>query len=111
MGSTVRENWENFLNPEVVRSRLILASIYVVVFETLKDTTITRPRSFFWNGFNQDGDIIDERYKEEVLSRNTSLVFASLDWLRELGAIDEADMEAFAGSSTAGMSSFINSFG
>lgn len=95
MSSEARRSWEEFLNPEVTRPRLIAASIYLASFEALKDAVVDRIRDFFWTGFGESGDKIDSEYQSDVLARNRSPVYASLDWLREMGAIDSADMQAF----------------
>lgn len=95
MDPNVKRSWEEFLNPEVMRPRLIAASIYIAGFEALKDAVIGRIRDFFWNGFDESGDKIDPKYKSDVLARNKSTVYASLDWLKGMDAINEADVETF----------------
>lgn len=91
----VGRHWEEFLNPEIVRPRLIAASIYIAAFEALLDSVVGRIRDFFSNGFDESGDIVDPKYKAKVLSRKTSPVYASLDWLREMHAIDDGDIAIF----------------
>ncbi len=95
MNPNVRQSWENFLNPEVMRARLVMASVYITGFELLKDTIVYRIRDFFCCGFNENGDIIDPKYEADVLSRNRSPVYASLHWLKEMRAIDDTDMASF----------------
>ena len=95
MDPKVKRSWEEFLNPEVLRPRLIAASIYIAGFEALKDAVVGRIRDFFLTGFDESGDKIDPKYKSDVLGRNRSPVYASLDWLKGMGAIDEADVETF----------------
>lgn len=80
---------------EVLRPRLIAASIYIAGFEALKDSVVGRLRDFFLTGFSESGNEVDPRYQSEVLTRNASPVYASLDWLRERKAIDDADLAAF----------------
>jgi hypothetical protein len=92
---SVREQWEQLLDPEILRDRLISASLYITAFEVLKDSIIARIRSFYATGFDEDGDHVDERYKTDVLSRNKSPLYASLDWLIENDVIDEGDMQCF----------------
>ncbi len=88
--------WDDFLNPEVMRPKLISAAIYIAVFEILKDTIITRIRDFYCSGFDEHGDVIDPRYQQDVLGRNRSPVHASLDWLKEMGALEDNDFAVFA---------------
>ncbi|MEK7516537.1 MAG: hypothetical protein AAB562_02990 [Patescibacteria group bacterium] len=95
MNPKVRQAWENFLNPDVTRSRLPAASVYIAAFEALKDSIVGRIRGFFWTGFDETGDRVDPKYQSDVLARNRSPVYASLDWLKEMNAIDEADVRAF----------------
>ena len=95
MDHNVRRSWEEFLNPEVMRPRLIAASIYIAGFEVLKEAIVDHIRDFFWRGFDESGDNIDPRYQSDVLARNKSPVYASLDWLTEMNVIDDADMRVF----------------
>jgi len=91
----IKQSWENFLKPEVMRPRLIMASIYIAGFEALKDSIVGRIRDFYFAGFDESGDNIDTDYNAGVLARSRSPVYASLDWLKEQGAIDDRDVETF----------------
>jgi hypothetical protein len=83
---------EEFLNPEVLRPKLIAASMYIAAFELLKNAIVERLRNFYTlGGFREPG----VKYKSEVLSKNKSPVYASLQWLKESHAIDENDLSAF----------------
>jgi len=93
--SKVHNSWEHFLNPEVLRPNLIIASLYIAAFELLKSTIVDRIRSFYFIGFDQNGLRIDPEYQTEVLSRNRSPVYASLEWLKESHAIDDNDIVVF----------------
>lgn len=95
MTGDVQVKWEEFLNPEVMRTRMISASLYICAFELLKDAIISRPRDMYLSGFDQAGDIISPEYESKVLSRNSNVMHASLDWLKEMGALDEADLDCF----------------
>lgn len=95
METKVQQSWEDFLNPDVVRPVLISVSIYIAGFEALTDAIVGRIRNFFCNGFDESGDQIDPRYQSDVLRRNRSPIYASLDWLKEMHAIDDSDIEAF----------------
>ena len=93
MHPDVKQAWECFLNPETLRPRLITASLYIAGFEFLKETTIIGRIRDFMCLRNEGG--ITPAYKTEVLARNKSPVYASLDWLKEMEAIQQADIEAF----------------
>lgn len=95
MDDDVRVSWERFLNPEILRTNLIVASLFITAFEMLKDSIIGRIRYFFTNGFDENGWIIDNKYKTEVLSKNKSPLYASLAWLKDMNVIDDNDIETF----------------
>jgi hypothetical protein len=60
---------EDFFNPEILRPKLIVASIYITAFELLKSTIVERIRSFYTlGGLDKD----DPEYKSKVLTRNRS---------------------------------------
>jgi hypothetical protein len=95
MPANARKAWDQFLDPAVMRPRLISASVYIAAFGSLKAAIVDRVRDFYWCGFDGNGDKIDPKYQATVLSRNRSPVYASLDWLRENGAIDLVDIATF----------------
>ncbi len=95
MTSKAIRSWGDFLNPDVTRPRLIAASVFIAGFEALKESIVGRIRSFFWTGFDESGDKLDPKYESDVLSRNKSPVYASLEWLKERGAVDDQDLAAF----------------
>ena len=88
-------SWERFLNPEILRTNLIVTSIFITVFEMLKDTIISRVREFFTDGFDQNGWIINDNYKTKVLFLNKSQLYASLEWLKNMEAINDDDIKVF----------------
>jgi len=95
MGEKIRESWENFLNPEILRSNLIVASIFLSAFEILKECILERPKEMYINGFNESGLIVDESYKLKVLSLDKSPIYASLEWLKKCNVINQKDIDAF----------------
>jgi hypothetical protein len=100
MDETVRNSWENFLNPDILRPNLIIAALYIAAFELLKSTIVERIRDFYTTGFDKSiqkdgGWLVDPKYQSQVLSRNRSPVYASLEWLKESQAVDDQDIAAF----------------
>lgn len=85
------EQWENFLNPEIFKDRLIRISLYITAYEMLKDTVINRIKNFYIMSFIENDKVGELSYKEEVLIRNTNHLYASLDWLLDQQVIDESD--------------------
>ncbi len=107
-----QQPWEFFLNPEVMRARLISASVYIAAFEFLERSIIERVIEFYEGFTDPPPDLkspIDKttrdyikafsedhvKYKDEVLRRSSNHRDASLGWLRENGAITYADIESF----------------
>ena len=87
------EGWGKFLNPKVLRSNLIAASLFLAAYETLRSSITTQLRGLFANGFDQDGEIVDSGYQKKVLSRHKSPLRASLLWFKEMQAIGENEIE------------------
>jgi hypothetical protein len=93
--SRTTDRWERFLDPEVVRPSLFAATMFITTFEILKDSVVDRVRDFYMCGWDETGPTISPAYQDEVASRNRSILYASLAWLREHGAVNDADIEAF----------------
>lgn len=89
------ESWEKFLNPESLKNNLIAISLFITAFEMFKDRVIEKPETFFTNGFDEKGLIVDGRYKSEVLSLSKSKLYASLLWLKSMDAIEQMDITTF----------------
>lgn len=87
--------WEELLNPDITRERLISASLYIAAFEILKQSICDRLRDFYCCGFSVAGDHVDQEYQSEVLSRNSSRLYASLSWLQDNDVLDASDIESF----------------
>jgi len=95
MDEKVKASWERVLHPETLKTNIITASIFSMAFEMLKSSIIEKIESFFTNGFDENGKIVDPEYKEKVLSLNRSPLYASLKWLQDMDAIDDKDLERF----------------
>jgi hypothetical protein len=93
--NTSRDKWEAFLDPDQLRDKLIAASIYIAMFEVLKNVVVERIETFFVEGVDEGKKILSKDYEREVLSISKSRVYASLEWLRRNGVIDAADLAAF----------------
>lgn len=91
----IYESWEKFLHPETLRGNLVGLALFITTFEKFKSIVIEKPESFFSYGFNEDGFLIDEAYKSEVLAKHKSKLKASLLWFEKMGAINEKDIQTF----------------
>lgn len=93
--SNTADQWERFLDPDVVRPSLFLATMFITTFEILKDSIVDDIRGFYTNGFDEHGPTVEPEYQSKVLSKNKSPLYASLQWLRENDAIDDEDLATF----------------
>ncbi|MGE5579240.1 MAG: hypothetical protein ACM3WU_04265 [Bacillota bacterium] len=88
----------DFLEPAIMRERLIRISLFIAVYESLKETVIENVKYFYWSGF-QDGKEIFKGYEEQVLSRSRSrkgsVLKGTLLWLVDAGAISDEDVSRF----------------
>lgn len=89
------DKWERFLDPDIVRPSLFLATMFITAFEILQDSIVDDLRGFYTTGFDENGLIVDSEYKSRVLSKNRSPLYASLQWLRESDAINDEDLANF----------------
>lgn len=89
------ESWERFLDPDVVRPSLFMATMFITTFEILKNSIIDRIRDFYSVGWSVEGTTISKDYELKVLSRNKSPIYASLDWLKQSEAVTEEDLKTF----------------
>jgi hypothetical protein len=89
------DSWEKFLNPVTLRANLIHISLFIAAFEMFKARVIEKPETFFSTGFDQNGLVIGDEYKSQVLSKSKSQLYASLLWLKEMEAVDDADIDIF----------------
>ncbi len=85
---------EKLLNPAILKQNLILSSLFLSAYETLRASLIDQLKGFFVTGFNSDGIIYCDSYKSKVLSRDKSPLKASILWFKEMGVIDNADIAA-----------------
>lgn len=89
-----REQWESFLNPEVFKDRLINISMYITIYEMLKDSIINRLKDFYIMTLIGARDLEgEEEYRSKVLSRRKNHLYASISWLIEHEVINEVDKE------------------
>ncbi|GAB3499541.1 hypothetical protein GCM10027341_23050 [Spirosoma knui] len=95
MDSDAKNIWENFVNPPVIKNRLISASIYVTAYEILKNSIIERVKSVYVLPIT-DQDGVTE-YESEVLSKDKKKrpLSASLNWLYDNDVFDDNDLKAF----------------
>lgn len=93
--ATNTDKWERFLDPDIVRPSLFLATMFITTFEILKDSIVNDVRDFYTDGFDENGPTVGTEYQSKVLFKNKSPLYASLQWLRENDAIHDDDLVTF----------------
>lgn len=83
--------WEKFLNPQILRSNLVAASIFIMAYEMMRDALVGQLREFFTEGWRSD-EPPSQRYREEVLALNNREVKACALWFRNSGVLAEEDV-------------------
>ena len=91
------ENWEQFLSPQVLRDKIISASMFLIAYEILIESIVGRIKFFYLDGFDESGLKINEAYASEVLTLNKSPLYASFEWLKSRGVISDVDLKKFEG--------------
>jgi hypothetical protein len=89
------DKWINFLDPENLKGSLIFSSLYIATFESFKDYVIDEVKFFFYEGIKDGQDMISPKYDSAVKSKDKSILKSSLLWLKDMEAIEEADVEIF----------------
>jgi len=67
MSDKAFHSWEKILNPAKLKSNLVLSSVFLTAYETLKNSIIDQPKSLYKIGFDGERDIIDPKYETEVI--------------------------------------------
>ncbi|MDD3925882.1 MAG: hypothetical protein PHT33_04420 [bacterium] len=91
----VKDLYRKFLHPGTLRGNLLTISLFIAAFEMFKDTIIENPKMFFCEEFDSDGFVESKTYKAEVPSRHKDRCYASLLWFKEMGAIDDVDLQTY----------------
>lgn len=90
------DDWDQLLNPELVRRKLIEISVFITVFELFSDSVTSRVSGFYMDA-NDPLEDASVEYLEKVLMENGKRKkeeVQCLKWLLRHGAIDDSDFEA-----------------
>jgi hypothetical protein len=89
--------WKDFLNPDILRTRMLTASLFLVAHEMLVSAVKSRLHDFYLVGFDERGLRYSPRYAEQVLCLDPKGKKdpwrASLVWLEQREVIDPSDAE------------------
>jgi hypothetical protein len=89
------EAWKAFLNPDIVRTTLIAAGLFLIGHEMLRDSIKRHPLEFFANRWIANGPELSDAYREKVLALDpkgkSDRLRGSIAWLRQMDAISIED--------------------
>jgi hypothetical protein len=91
MPDKVLESWIKFTNPETLRRNLVLASLYISAYESLKDAIIDPIRNFFATEYVNGKSVESEQYKQEIKQLHGKIFLSSCLWLQRMDAITVED--------------------
>jgi hypothetical protein len=87
--------WLKYLDPENLKGNLMFSALFVATYEALKDYIVDQVKFFFNVGFGDDESTFSEEYNTKVKVLDKSILKASLLWLKNLEAINDADIETY----------------
>lgn len=95
----MKNEWADFLNPDVVRARFVRAGLFLVAHEMLVSAIVGRLHDFYADHWDAEtGWTASPAYREKVLSldpKNKRDPWrASVAWLRQIDAITDDDERA-----------------
>lgn len=101
----VDQQWKNLFDRDILKESVNIIALYITMYELLEDTLISRSKDFFT--VLEYDERAKQQYEEHVLSlydksacpgiatKNKELI-ASLLWFKQMKAIDDEDIQAFA---------------
>ncbi len=88
-----KEMLKKFFNPTILKQNLIIASLFIAVFDNFKTSIINRVKDFYFSV-----GLFDEYEKcvlSKVKTKNNKQIKATLLWLKENNIITEIDEDLF----------------
>lgn len=92
VGSAMDTNFLEKLESEVMRRNLTGCSLFLTAYELLKGQIVDQVRSFYFVGFDPQGDIYSPEFREKVLSLDKDLFSACCQWLVRAKALTDEDV-------------------
>lgn len=81
------------IDVEKNKEKLIDAALFLLAYELLNSSIVDGVKSFFCMGFDEEGLKYSASYKDKVIQQAKHIYEASLMWLMEVEAINQADYE------------------
>ena len=86
-------NYNKLFSPELTKSILMAAAIYLLTYELLKSSIIEEIKNFYLAGAGNKDSMMQRRYESDVLSLDKSIFIASCKWLLNMEAITQEDIQ------------------
>lgn len=86
-------NFNKLLSPELAKSVLMAAAIYLIAYELLKSSIIEEIKNFYFVGEAYRNIAMEMPYDAEVISLDKSVFVASCRWLHKVEAITNEDIQ------------------
>ncbi len=86
-------NYNKLFSPELTKSILMAAAIYLLTYELLKSSIIEEIKKFYFVGSSCENSAMQQKYANEVLSLDKSVFVASCKWLHNMEAITHEDIQ------------------
>ena len=87
-------NYNKLLSPELTKSILMVAALYLITYELLKSSIIEEIKKFYFVGADYENPAMQRQYAREVLSLDKSVFLASCRWLHKMEAITTEDIQS-----------------
>jgi hypothetical protein len=91
------KDWEKFFDVKSAKKSFVYSSFYLFSYEMLKNTIVDRIKTFYLKGFDENGYIYDDKYKETVLKRKINgkqnIFLAHLYWLKDNNIITDSSIQ------------------
>ncbi len=87
-------NYNKLLSPELTKSILMVAALYLITYELLKSSIIEEIKKFYFVGADYENPAMHRQYAREVLSLDKSVFLASCRWLHKMEAITTEDIQS-----------------
>lgn len=89
-GNNLSKSLEDLQNKEIIKTKLLLSSLYLTAFEILKSSIVDQVQKFYVDP-NEKPNFL---YKTEVLKLDKDPFKASTLWLKSMDVINKNDLDA-----------------
>jgi hypothetical protein len=86
-------NYNKLLSPELTKSVLMAAAIYLIAYELLKSSIIEEIKNFYFVVAGYENPAMQKQYDSQVLSLDKSVFVASCRWLHIVEEITNEDIQ------------------